>query len=179
MPLATKNIDLNIRRPGVDGVGDEIVFTSSAAAKDLLRIPRRYPFADIANYTALKAAGYFRHATLDVSSWGGATKDADKEAKLGYALPQTEKLILLVRRTGVADTGTAKQSFIIHGSTEYGIEDQTIEFAADAEFVSGTKIYEVDLYNLGLYICGVDGEDGLIIENTTGDLEFALIARTM
>lgn len=178
MAYAIKNIDLNIKRPGVDGVGDEIVWTKVTTADDHLRIPRRYPFADIANYNALKAAGYFRHTATDVSTVLGGSKTADTEGKLGFQLPNTEKLILLVRRTGVATTGTPKQKFVIEGSLKYGIPDVVVEWAADDEFVSGTKIYEVDLYNFGLFIGGIAGEDGIMIKvDDDPNLEFALIAR--
>lgn len=175
--MAIKNIDLNIKRPGIDGVSDEITFTKVVTDKDYLRIPRRYPFADIANYNELVTAGYFRHATTDVSADYGGSKTVDTEGTLGFQLPNTEKLVLLVRRTGVVTNGTAKTSFTIKGSLQYGIDDVTVTWAADAEFVSGTKIYEVDLYNFGLFITGVAGEKGIMIESTDNTLEFALIAR--
>lgn len=175
--MAIKNIDLNIKRPGIDGVSDEITFTKVVTDKDYLRIPRRYPFADIANYNELVTAGYFRHATTDVSADYGGSKTVDTEGTLGFQLPNTEKLVLLVRRTGVVTNGTAETSFTIKGSLQYGIDDVTVTWAADAEFVSGTKIYEVDLYNFGLFITGVAGEKGIMIESTDNTLEFALIAR--
>lgn len=175
--MATKNLKLNIVRPGVDGVSDEITFTTVAADGDYLRIPRRYPFVDIANYSALVTAGYFRHSTHNVSTLLGASATTDTEGKLGFELPNTEKLILLVKRNGVADTGTAEEIFTIKGSLEYGITDVTKTWAADATFVSGSKIYEIDLYNFGLYISGVSGEDGITIVVTDKTLEFALIAR--
>lgn len=175
--MATKNLLLNIRKPGVDGIGDEIVFTTVSNDNDYLRIPRRYPFADIANYSALKTAGYFRHSTTSVSSKLGGSAVADTEGKLGFELPNTEKLILLVRRTGVASTGTAEEKFTIEGSLEYGIPDYTQTWAAAATFTSGTKLYEIDLYNFGLLIGGVSAEDGVMIKVVDKTLEFALIAR--
>lgn len=175
--MAIKNIDLNIKRPGIDGVSDEITFTQVVSDKDYLRIPRRYPFADIANYDELVTAGYFRHATTDVSADYGGSKAVDTEGTLGFQLPNTEKLVLLVRRTGVNPAGTAETSFTIKGSLQYGIDDVTVTWDADAQFISGTKIYEVDLYNFGLFITGVAGEKGIMIESTDNTLEFALIAR--
>lgn len=175
--MAIKNIDLNIKRPGIDGVSDEITFTQVVSDKDYLRIPRRYPFADIANYDELVTAGYFRHATTDVSADYGGSKAVDTEGTLGFQLPNTEKLVLLVRRTGVNPAGTAETSFTIKGSLQYGIDDVTVTWAADNTFTSGTKIYEVDLYNFGLFITGVAGEKGIMIESTDNTLEFALIAR--
>lgn len=176
--MATKNLQLNIVRPAVNGVSDEIVFTTVSADNDYLRIPRRYPFVDIANYTALKTAGYFRHSTTTVSSDLGGSATTDTEGKLGYNLPPTEKLILLVKRTGVASTGTAEEIFTIEGSIEYGITDVTVTWSADATFVSGTKLYEIDLYNMGLFIGGVSGESGVSIKVVDKTLAFALIART-
>jgi len=180
--MATKNIPLTIHRPAVRGVSAEITFAKAAAANDYFRIPRRYPFVDIANYSALKSAGFFRHSTTDVSSDLGGSKTTNTEGKLGYQLPPTEKLILLVRRTGVASTGTVKHKFVIKGSTKYGIPDQVVEWAATGGFTSGTKLYEIDLYDLGLFLGGVSTEDGLIIQVTNDEatpaLEFALIART-
>ncbi len=175
--MATKNLLLNIRRPGIDGVGDAITFTTVASGNDFLRIPRRYPFTDIANLAALQTAKFFRHATVTVSSALGGSATTNTEGVLGFQLPPTEKLVLLVRRTGVADTGTAEQSFVIEGSIQYGIPDVTVVFAAEPAFTSGTKIYEVDLFNFGLFISGIAGEHGLSIKVVTNNLEFALIAR--
>ncbi len=179
--MAKKNIPLTLRRPGVNGVGSEITFAKVAAANDYMSIPRRYPFIDIANYTALEALGIFRSGSKVVSTELGGSATTNTEGVLGFQLPPTEKLILLVRRTGVASTGTAAHTIVIKGSIEYGIPDTTITWAADETFVSGTKIYEIDLYNLGLFITGVAGEAGVSIKVTADEstpaLEFALIAR--
>lgn len=179
MAYAIKNIDLNIKRPGVDG--KPIVFTSVATTADHLRIPRRYPFADIVNYSDLKTDGFFRHATTTVSTDLGGSAVADTEGNLGFELPNTEKLILLLKRDGVASTGTAKLTITIEGSTEYGIEDKVIEIAKDTDFKSGTEIREIDLYDFGLYISGIAGEKGLMIKVETTDtvttVGLALIAR--
>jgi hypothetical protein len=175
--MATKNLILNLRKPGIDGIGDVITFTTVANDNDYLRIPRRYPFTDIANYAALKSSGYFRHGTTTVSSKLGGSATTNTEGVLGFQLPNTEKLILLVKRNGVGTSGTAEEIFKIEGSLNYGIEDVTVTWAADAEFTSGSKIYEVDLFNFGLMIEGVSGEDGVSIKVVDKTLEFALIAR--
>jgi len=178
------NIKLNIVQPGRDGVSEEILFTNATSTTDPLRIPYRYPFADIANYAALKARGYFRHATTEVSSLLGGSSAEDTEGKLGFQLPPTEKLVLLVKRKGIVSTGTPKQKIVIKGSLLYSIPDIEVEFAADSNFTSGEKLYTIDLYNFGLYISGVEGEDGISIfvaedtfTNNKSSMEFALIAR--
>jgi len=179
--MATKNIPLTLRKPGVNGVGPEITFAKVAAADDYMRIPRRYPFIDIANYDALETAGYFRGGSKVVSTELGGSATTNTEGVLGFQLPRTEKLVLLVCRTGVATTGTAAHSFTIKGSIEYGIPDEVVSWEADEDFTSGTKIYEIDLYNFGLLIAGVSGEHGVMIQITddeaTPALEFALVAR--
>jgi len=179
--MAVKNIPLTIHKPSTQGVSAEITFAKVVAANDFMRIPRRYPFADIANYNALADSGYFRHGSKVVSTELGGSATTNTEGVLGFQLPPTEKLILLVRRTGVGTTGTAKQQFVIKGSTQYGIPDTTVTWIADAAFLAGTKVYEIDIYDLGLFISGVTNEDGLMIKVTddeaTPALEFALIAR--
>ena len=179
MAYAIKNLDLNIKRPGVEG--RPIVFTSVVATKDHLRIPRRYPFADIVDYAELKSEGFFRHATVTVSSDLGGSSTADTEGNLGFELPNTEKLILLLKRDGAASTGTAELTITIEGSTEYGIDDKIITIPADTDFKTGTEIREIDLYDFGLYITGVPGEKGLMIKVETVDtistVSLALIAR--
>ncbi len=179
MAYAIKNIDLNIKRPGFEG--NPIVFTSVATTADHLRIPRRYPFADIVDYAELKSDGFFRHATTAVSTELGGSASADAEGNLGFELPNTEKLILLLKRDGVASTGTAELTITIEGSIEYGIEDKEIVIPADKDFKSGTEIREIDLYDFGLYITGIAGEKGLMIKVETVDtittVSLALIAR--
>ncbi len=167
------NIKLNIHQPGIDGVTDEIVFTKILTSEDVLRIPRRYPFVDIAYYQQLRARGYFRHATTDVSSELGGSSASNTEGKLGFQLPPTEKLILLVKRTGVATNGTPKQGFQISNSRLHQADPVVVSWEADPQFTQGVRLYEIDLYNFGLYI---DEEQGIQII-TDVDLEFALIAR--
>lgn len=176
--MATKNLLLNIIEPVREGLSDPITFTKVAAEKDTLRIPRRYPFVDIANYSALKSRGYFRHATTDVSTELGGSKTTNTEGKLGFQLPNTEKLILLYKRVGVPSTGTPKQGFTIKGSKLYNIPDVEVSFEADSDFKTGEKIYEINLYDFGLFISGVDGEQGItIVVDDDVNQEFALVAR--
>lgn len=172
------NIKLNIHQPGIDGVTDEIVFTKIQESGDVLRIPRRYPFVDIANYQALRERGYFRHATTEVSSELGGSAVSNTEGKLGFQLPPTEKLILLVKRTGVAGDGTPAQEFQISNSHLHQADSVVVSWKADSQFTQGVKLYEIDLYNFGLYIDNTvyPEEQGIQII-TDEDLEFALIAR--
>ena len=221
--MATKNLKLNIHRPGVEGIGDVITFINPE--KDNLRIPRRYPFVDIANLTSLRTAGYFRHdanasGVYEVSSDLGGSADTNTEGVLGFQLPNTEKLILLIKQTGMATNhvkvydaatppavasvteiaGTPAISFTIKGSLRNPFDDVVVNIPADTTFTSGTRFYEVDLYNFGQYITGVTGEDGIsiypfnyyfqylstdedyvsaatVIPAEKSELEFALIAR--
>jgi hypothetical protein len=87
----------------------------------------------------------------------------------------------LLKRTGVASTGTAALTITIEGSLEYGIPDKIITFAKEEAFTSGVKLYEIDLYDFGLYISGIQGENGLMIKVETADtvttVGLALIAR--
>lgn len=173
------NIKLNIHQPGIDGVTDEIVFTTIQASGDVkLRIPRRYPFVDIANYQQLRDRGYFRHATTAVSSELGGSSASNTEGKLGFQLPPTEKLILLVKRTGVAVDGTPAQGFQISNSRLHQADPVVVSWEADSTFKQGVKLYEIDLYNFGLYIDNTvyPEEQGIQII-AYGGLEFALIAR--
>ena len=128
--------------------------------------------------------GYFRHETTEVSSLLGGSSATNTEGKLGFQLPPTEKLVLLVKRKGIGSTGTPKQKIAIKGSLLYSIPDIEIVFAADSNFTSGEKLYTIDLYNFGLYISGVEGEDGITIfvasdkfTDNKSSMEFALIAR--
>ena len=114
----------------------------------------------------------------------GGSSATNTEGKLGFQLPPTEKLVLLVKRKGIASTGTPDQKIVIKGSRLYSIPDIEIEFDEDSNFTSGEKLYTIDLYNFGLYISGVEGEDGISIfveedkfTNNKSSMEFALIAR--
>jgi len=243
--MATKNLKLTIINPSVQGLSAPIAFQKVANNGDFFRIPRRYPFVDISNYDALASAGYFRHGSKDVSSLLGGSSTTNTEGKLGFLLPQTEKLVLYVKRVATAtyaavaavgaaseDTtvvegktyytresdasgagylndgtykytkvasptgnpatssyyelsvlgedggnGTKYQKCRIKGSILYSIPDVEIAFATDSSFTTGERLYELNLFDFGLYISGIEGEDGISIEVDDKELEFALVAR--
>lgn len=164
--MARGNIKLTIHKPGQDGLSAKIAWTDGIA--DGLRIPRRVPFADISNYATLKSEGFFRHATTDVSSDLGGVSTAGNEAVLGYQLPRTEKLVLLVKKGA-----TGAEAFTIKGSLQYGIDDEVISVPAGAV----GDIYEVDIYNMGLFLEGVAGEPGVSLDTIATTLDFALLVR--
>lgn len=173
--MANTNIKLNVHIPARALLGEKLIFTDAPGTKGTangLRIPRRYPFADIANLTELRAAGIFRHpltggvAVVNTDLGGSAV--AGTEGKLGFHLPETEKLVLLVRKGA-----TTAEVFTLKGSTEYSIPDQTVSVPAGAV----GDLFQVDLYDFGLYIGGVDGEDGLVVNDIDTTLKFALISR--
>ncbi len=165
--MARTNIKLIVRKPGGAEIGPKLVFTDGTA--DGLRIPRRYPFADIANYDDLKTAGFFRHATTDVETTLGGSKVAGTEGVLGFSLPRTEKLILLVKKGA-----TAAEAFTIKGSLEYHIDDLVVSVPAGAI----GDIYEMDLFDMGLLLEGTSGEPGVTLDTIATTLDFCLIART-
>lgn len=165
--MARTNIKLNIKIPGRLGVSEKITFTKGTA--DGLRIPYRFPFADIANYNQLKAIGYFRHATKTVSTELGGSNNAGTEGRLGFELPYTEKLILLVKKGAVA-----AEKLTIVGSSNYKIPDLVIDVPAGAI----GDLFEIDLYDYGLFIAdNVAGELGMLFNDIDTTLELALIAR--
>lgn len=185
--MARVNIPLTIHRPAVKELV-KVTFAANAAGNTNV-IPFRYPFADIANYNALKAEGFFRHATTDVSTAYGGSKTANTASSLGYQLPATEKLILLVR---VEEALTTDKHIVItvKGSEKYGIADLELKIAEDItvsgdadgiEVVAG-DVLEIDLYDFGLLL----DEDGEITITAAGNasnkadddhVSFALIAR--
>ena len=175
--MATKNIKAYIAPPATDALSPKIVFVTSATGNDYIRIPRRFPFADVVAPT-----GFFRHnipqngtgsasttvatnATGDVFN-GSATTNT--EGGLGYQLPHVEKLVLLVQKGA-----TAAEVFTIEGSTQYRIPDVAISVPAGAI----GDLYEFSLANFGLYIGGVAGEAGIMIKNATTTLGLALLVR--
>lgn len=182
--MARKNIPLTIVKPGT--LAEKIVFVANADEQDNT-IPYRYPFADIENYAALKAAGFFRHATTTVSTDLGGSATVDTASNLGFQLPNTEKLILLCR----VDTALTADKHIVvtvKGSTEYGIADRTFKLAednvnqdTDGILVVAGDIIEIDLYDFGLLLN--DGEivitaDGNAANDADDDhISFALVAR--
>ena len=183
--MARVNIPLTIHRPAVKELV-KVTFTANADGNTNV-IPFRYPFADIANYTELKTKGFFRHATTDVSTNYGGSKTAATASNLGYQLPATEKLILLVK---VAAALTADKNVVItvKGSEKYGIEDLELKIAedvtvdADGIAVLAGDILEIDLYDFGLLL-DAEGEititaDGNAASNADdAKVEFGLIAR--
>lgn len=157
---------MTLRRPTDPKV--KLTFTTVSTADDLGRIPYRYPFVDIANYYALKTAGYFRHATTDVSTALGGSKVTNTEGKLGFQLPKTEKLILIAKKGA-----TTEEKIVIKGSRRYNIND--IEIALPAGSVG--DLYEIDLFDFGLLLDGVDGEQGVIIQYKHTTVGLALVGR--
>ena len=172
-----KHVPLTISRPSVEEllelgfqkVGDE---TGTDAWK--YKIPYRYPFANISNLANLQTEEFFRHATLDVSDEIGGSSVADAKTNLGFQLPRTEKLVLLVKGVGAIATNDVVMT--ITGSTKYNKPDVTYTFAVGD--VTG-KVYEIDLYEFGLLI--EDGEVNIEFTSATAanldKLEVALVAR--
>lgn len=183
--MARKHIPVTIIRPGVE----ELVaysFEAVDATDKAAFIPFRYPFADIANLSALQSAGFFRHglqqpaggaASAAVSAELGGSASQDAVTTLGYHLPPTEKLILLVRVVTALTAGTDKVSITLSGSEKYNQAPVVIESAANP--AAGT-VFEIDLYNFGLYI-GDNGELKVSVATTTAadfdHVEFALVSR--
>jgi len=173
MAEVRKHVPLTISRPGVEEL---LTITFVANVTDYLwKIPYRYPFADIENLSALKTAGFFRGKAFPVSSELNGSASADVETDLGFELPNTEKLILLVKV--LVATATSAVTITITGSTEFGIDDVSYEIPIAA--AAGT-VYEIDLYNFGLYIDG--GEVNITIDDATtvgnnAKIAVALVAR--
>lgn len=183
--MARVNIPLTIHRPAVKELV-KVKFTANAAGNTNV-IPFRYPFADIANYDALKAEGFFRHATTDVSTAYGGSKTANTASSLGYQLPATEKLILLVK-VASALTTDKHIKITVEGSEKYGIADLELKIAEDITVdtdgiaVVAGDVLEIDLYDFGLLL----DEDGEITITAAGNasnkadddkVSFGLIAR--
>jgi len=93
--MARKHIPLTIHKPGLAGL-HKVNFVANADGQDNI-IPFRYAFDDIENYTDLKSAGFFRHATKTVSSDLGGSSSEDTKTNLGFQLPPVEKLVLLCK----------------------------------------------------------------------------------
>jgi hypothetical protein len=175
--MANKNIPLLIAVPN-RGVASVLKVAGYRAkdSGDYLRIPRRYPFADI---TA--PDGYFRHNVLQNGTNARETAISDELSPvaaganalntLGFELPPTEKLILLISKGPALNTAA---TVVIKGSLEYKQDDITIDLpSTDA---AGT-IYEVDVTSFGLLIGRKTGvvpaEDGIIV--TPGDTSTGLL----
>lgn len=183
--MARVNIPLTIHRPAVKELV-KVAFTANAAGNTNV-IPFRYPFADIANYADLKAKGFFRHATTDVSTAYGGSKTTGTASSLGYQLPATEKLILLVK-VASALTTDKHIKITVKGSEKYGIEDLELKLAedvtvdADGIAVVAGDVLEIDLYDFGLLL-DEDGEITITAAGNASDkaddakVAFGLIAR--
>lgn len=183
--MARVNIPLTIHRPAVKELV-KVKFTANAAGNTNV-IPFRYPFADIANYTELKTAGFFRHATTDVSTAYGGSKTTNTASSLGYQLPATEKLILLVKVVSALTTDKHIK-ITVKGSRKYGIADLVLKIAEDVTVdtdgiaVVAGDVLEIDLYDFGLLL----DKDGEITITAAGNasqkaddakVAFGLIAR--
>lgn len=184
--MARVNIPLTIHRPAVKELV-KVTFAANAAGNTNV-IPFRYPFADIANYTELKTKGFFRHATTDVSTDYGGSKTTNTASSLGYQLPATEKLILLVKVASALSTDKHIK-ITVKGSEKYGIADLELKIAednvnqdTDGIAVVAGDILEIDLYDFGLLL----DEEGEITITAAGNasskaddakVAFALIAR--
>lgn len=183
--MARVNIPLTIHRPAVKELV-KVKFTANAAGNTNV-IPFRYPFVDIANYTALKAEGFFRHATTDVSTAYGGSKTTNTASSLGYQLPATEKLILLVK-VASALTTDKHIKITVKGSEKYGIADLELKIAEDVTVdtdgiaVVAGDVLEIDLYDFGLLL-DEDGEITITAAGNASDkaddakVAFGLIAR--
>lgn len=179
-----KHIPLNISRPGKFDVF-KLSFQDSAHEQVNI-IPYRYPFADIAEYDALKDLGYFRAESKNVSTAElGGSNTAHTRSNLGFQLPHTEKLILLCRVKSNLSSGK-KITITIKGSEQYSIPDETMVLTqassgGDLQVVAGDQ-FEIDLYEFGLLIDAhgeiqIHTEDDASSNADAEKLEFALIAR--
>lgn len=162
--MAVKNIDVFIKRPALKEV-EKYVLTSYLA-NDEVKIPRRTPFTNIKNLTDLKADGFFRTETTEVSTEYGGSNVKDAFTNLGYTLPRTEKLILLAKRK--AETAV---TITFSGNARAGFQPKVITLPAG---VAG-DIYEIDLYDLGIII--ESNREGNARLTLSGALDLLLIAR--
>lgn len=159
--MARKNVPLKIRIPSVKEKFEYV--TTANASGDNWVIPFRYPFADILNYNDLVNDGYFRHNTTTVSTDLGGNATANSKTNLGFQLPMTEKLILLVETNDVANAN-GNVTLTIEGSTQYGVTDHTYTWATTED-----GIFEIDLYDFGLLIGGSSSYPGEIALSITSD----------
>ena len=184
--MANVNIPLTITRPGlnvVTPIGFQAYVTETP-----FQIPFRYPFVDIANYAALKTAGFFRHGLKQYGLPAGAasatTSDelnpagdsADANPTLGYQLPKTEKLVLLVKVNTLI--GAEVVTVTIKGSSQYRIDDLVFEIPAAT---AAGSVFEFPLYDFGLLIQQGSGHIEVSAASATDEddehLDFALVAR--
>lgn len=184
--MARKHIPLTVRKPGDLAVEVGKVANS---ASNTYHIPYRYPFIDISNYNALKAAGFFRHATTTVSTELGGSATTETATNLGFQLPRTEKLVLLIQVTAALTT-KKRIDIEISGSSRYGVakkelalvQDDTNTGDEDGIKVVAGSIVEVDLFDFGLLM---DDNGEIVIEaegsaDANADdakISYALLAR--
>lgn len=165
--MATTNVKVLIRKPSGNTV-TKLPFPANLAANDIIRIPRRTPYADIINLTELRNDGFFRVPVGDfgVSSELGGSNVAGAETNLGLTLPRTEKLILLAKANN-----TDKVTLTISGNKRLGKGDTVISFTPAA----AGEIFEIDLYDLGFFI--EDTKMGHATIKTDKAISFLLVAR--
>jgi hypothetical protein len=183
--MARKHIPVTIVRPGVE----EMVSYSFATVDqtDLASfIPFRYPFADISNLSDLQSAGFFRHgkkqpvgsssASAEVSEELGGSDSANASTTLGYHLPRSEKLVLLVQVVTALSAETDKLTVTLSGSSKYLQDAVALEVTNPA----AGSIFEIPLFNFGLYI-GNEGEIKISQAVTTAadkdHIKYALVSR--
>ena len=162
--MAEKNIKVFIRRPGGDTV-NKLTFTTYDG-DDVVRIPRRTPFADILNLADLKTAGYIRGESQNVATELGGANAAGSLTNLGLQLPRTEKLILLAKNPAVTTL-----DITLTANTRAGIEEKTLVIPAG---VIG-DIYEIDLFDLGFHI--ESNQEGSVKLTPSKDVGLVLVAR--
>jgi hypothetical protein len=177
--MARKHIPLTIHKPGLAGL-HKVNFVANADGQDNI-IPFRYAFDDIENYTDLKSAGFFRHATKTVSSDLGGSSSEDTKTNLGFQLPPVEKLVLLCK-VDTALTTDKTITITIFGSDQYGIPDKEVKISedsdtADFEVLAG-DLFEIDLYDFGLLLNDGEIKITAVSDSTDEDhISFALVAR--
>lgn len=162
--MATTNLKTLVIRPGAEDA-TKITFTTLSST-DEVRIPRRLPFADVLNITALKASGFIRGANQNVSSEYGGASAAGSLTNLGLTLPRTEKLILLAKLPATTDV-----ELTITGNADYGISSKTIGL----EGAVAGDVYSIDLYDLGFRF--ENDAEGSVKITSNANVGLVLIAR--
>lgn len=162
--MATKNIKVLVRRPGHD-THTKLTF-ESITANDVIRVPRRTPYADIVNLDDLKASGFIRTSTTQVTTKYGGSNTAGAYSKLGLTLPRTEKLVLLVK-----NPATTAVSIKLSGNSRAGMGETTIAIPTG---VAG-DVYEIDLFDMGLHFNA--DEEGSLTLTPNAAVGMVLIAR--
>ena len=157
--MATKNIKVVIQTPSYEGA-KKLTFTSLTSA-DVAQIPYRYPYVDVIGNDS------FRAGNTDVTTKYGGLNAADSNSAIGYQLPTTEKLILLLK---VKSTDAIKLKF--SSSSRINHEPRVVDIAAGAV----GDIIAVDIFDLGLFIQG-DKKNGCATITPDKAVDLCLIAR--